>query len=170
MNFDPKVTEAALFNYIAARTHGGNIPFSSSIPVLNGFLRQFPGSKYAPGVREYLATAYFNEKNYAGALESVNKIPNPSKAVLTAKQKILYELGMEAMANNRPADARDYLSEAVSLRCEPSLTTRPTYGLATPITPSGNMPVLKRPTRRIFVPTDVEKTAPWQNIILPTPN
>ena len=43
MNFDPKVTEAALFNYIAARTHGGNIPFSSSIPVLNGFLRQFPG-------------------------------------------------------------------------------------------------------------------------------
>lgn len=124
MNFDPKVTEAALFNYIAARTHGGNIPFSSSIPVLNGFLRQFPGSKYAPGVREYLATAYFNEKNYAGALESVNKIPNPSKAVLTAKQKILYELGMEAMANNRPADARDYLSDAVSLRCEPSLTAQ----------------------------------------------
>ena len=26
MNFDPDVTETAMFNYIAARTHGGNIP------------------------------------------------------------------------------------------------------------------------------------------------
>jgi len=42
MNFDPDVTETAMFNYIAARTHGGNIPFSSSIPLLNGFISRLP--------------------------------------------------------------------------------------------------------------------------------
>ncbi|MDE6769360.1 MAG: tetratricopeptide repeat protein, partial [Muribaculaceae bacterium] len=115
MNYDPAVTEAALFNYVAARTHGGNIPFSSSIPLLQSFLQQFPGSRYAPQVEEYLATAYFNENDYAKALESINHIPNPSAAVLDAKQKILYELGMEAMTNNRAAAARDYLQEGVKI-------------------------------------------------------
>lgn len=116
MNFDRNVTETAMFNYIAARTRGGNIPFSSSIPQLQGFLRQFPNSKYAPQVEEYLATAYFNEKDYTNALASINRIPDPSTKVLEAKQKVLYELGMESMANNRPSAARDYLMEAVSIR------------------------------------------------------
>lgn len=121
MKFDPEVSEAALFNYIAARTHGGNIPFSSSIPLLTGFLKDYPRSKYAPQVEEYLATAYFNEKDYARALESINHIPQPSAKTLEAKQKILYELGMEAMTNNRPQAAREYLSEGVRIGGDPSL-------------------------------------------------
>ena len=124
MNFDKAVTETALFNHIAARTHGGNVPFSSAIPMMNGFLRQFPRSQYAPYVEEYLATAYFNEKDYAKALESINHIAKPSRSVLAAKQKILYELGMECMANNRAAAARQYLSEAVTLRNDPKLTAQ----------------------------------------------
>lgn len=121
MKFDSEVSEAALFNYIAARTHGGNIPFSSSIPLLTGFLKDYPRSKYAPQVEEYLATAYFNEKDYARALESINKIPDPSAKTLEAKQKILYELGMEAMTNSRPQAAREYLTEGVRIGGDPSL-------------------------------------------------
>ena len=113
MDFDPAVTETALFNYVAARTHGGNIPFSSSIPLLESFLSRFPNSSYAPQVEEYLATAYFNEHDYARALESIRRIPRPSAEVLDAKQKILYELGMEAMSNNRPSAAKGYLEEGV---------------------------------------------------------
>lgn len=116
MRFDPKVTETALYNYLSARTRGGSIPFSSSIPLLDDFLRRFPHSKYAPQVEEYLATAYFSEKNYAKALESINNIPNPSSSVMEAKQKILYELGMENMANNKPSAARKYLREAVAIK------------------------------------------------------
>lgn len=124
MNFDPKVTETALYNYIAARTRGGNIPFSSSIPLLQGFLDQFPRSKYASEVREYLANAYFNEKDYANALASINKIPNPSSKVLAAKQKVLYELGMESMVNGRAADARRFLTEAVEIKGEAAVRTQ----------------------------------------------
>lgn len=121
MNYDPQVSETALFNYIAARTHGGNIPFSSSIPLMQSFLSQFPRSSHAAQVQEYLATAYFNEKDYAKALESINRIARPSAKVLEAKQKILYELGMESMANNRPAEARVYLQEAVGIQADPAL-------------------------------------------------
>ena len=121
MKFDKAVSETAMFNYIAARTHGGNIPFSSSIPLLTSFLSDFPGSKYAPQVEEYLATAYFNEKDYPKALESINRIPNPSPETLAAKQKILYQLGISAMTNNRPQAAREYLTEAVKLNGDPAL-------------------------------------------------
>lgn len=121
MNFDPDVTETAMFNYIAARTHGGNIPFSSSIPLLNGFISRFPHSRYAAQVEEYLATAYFNEKDFPKALESINRIPRPSAKVLEAKQKILYESGMAAMANNHPSAAREYLREAVGINADRTL-------------------------------------------------
>lgn len=121
MNFDRNVTETALYNYIAARTRGGNIPFSSSIPLLQGFLREFPNSGYAPQVEEYLATAYFNEKDYSNALASINRIARPSASVTAAKQKVLYELGMEAMANNRPSSAREYLAEGAKISSDRKL-------------------------------------------------
>lgn len=115
MNFDPDVTEAALYNYIAARTRGGNIPFSSSIPMFREFLRRFPSSSRASDVEQYLATAYFNERDYARALESVNRISSPDRETLGMKQKILYQLGVKEMSNNRPEAARNYLRESVSV-------------------------------------------------------
>lgn len=121
MNFDRAVTETALYNYLAARTNGGNIPFSSSIPLLTSFLQEFPSSQYASKVREYLATAYFNEKDYTRALESLNRISNRTEAVNAARQKTLYMLGTEAMANNRPGEARKFLTEAASLKTDPQV-------------------------------------------------
>ena len=115
MVYDRAVGETALYNYVSARTRGGNIPFGSSISLLERFLEQYPDSEYAPAVEEYLATAYYNEKDYAKALESINRIARPADKVLAAKQKVTYELGIEAMANNRPAEAESYLKEAVSL-------------------------------------------------------
>lgn len=115
MNYDPDVTQAALFNYIASRTHGGNIPFATGINLYNQFLERFPDSPFAPEVRENLAAAYYNEKNYAAALESINKISRPSASVLAAKQKILYEYGRQLMASGKEAQAAEALKEGVSL-------------------------------------------------------
>ncbi len=121
MGYDRNVTETALFNYITARTRGGNIPFRSSIPLLQEFIQKFPSSQYAPRVEEFLASAYFNEKDYSNALASINRIKRPSQKVLEAKQKILYQLGMECMSNSRPADARKYLMEAVAINGDRAL-------------------------------------------------
>lgn len=124
MVYDRNVGETALYDYVAARTRGGNIPFSSSISLLERFLAQYPDSEYAPAVEEYLATAYYNERDYGKALESIRRIKNPGKNVLAAKQKVTYELGMECLANNKPQDAETYLNEAVSLsRISPDIAT-----------------------------------------------
>lgn len=114
LNFDRSVTETALYNYVAARGRGGNIPFASSVDMLEDFLRTFPRSEYAPAVQEYLATAYYNDHDYKRALSSIERISRPSAKVLAAKQKILYELGIEALSNGRAKDASSYMSRAIS--------------------------------------------------------
>ncbi len=115
MTWDPKVTETALYNYAAAVTHGGNVPFSSSTELLENFIKSFPDSQYSPEVEKYLATAYYNERDYVKALKSIEAIRKPSNQVLAAKQKVLYELGVEAMNNGKPAEAKDYLSRSLKL-------------------------------------------------------
>lgn len=115
MDFDRNVSEVALYNYVAALTRGGNVPFASSADMLEGFIKLYPNSEYTPKVEEYLATAYYNDRNYSKALANIEKIRKPSKAVLTAKQKILYELGIEAMTNGRPEEASKYLTSSLEL-------------------------------------------------------
>lgn len=115
MDQDREVSETALYNYVAAVTRGGKVPFSSSVDLLEGFIKLYPRSEYTPKVEEYLATAYYNESNYTKALESINKIARPSSSVLAAKQKVLYELGIEALTNGRATDAADYLKQSIKL-------------------------------------------------------
>lgn len=115
MDYDRNVSEVALYNYVAALTRGGKVPFSSSVDMLEGFIRLYPDSEYTPKVEEYLATAYYNDRNYSKALANIEKIKNPSKAVLTAKQKVLYELGIEAMTNGKPEAAATYLKKSLQL-------------------------------------------------------
>lgn len=114
--YDDSITESALYNYVAARADGGRIPFGSSIELLEEFLNRFPHSKYAPAVEESRAAAYFNEKNYYSALAALEKIPNPSRQVLAVKQKTLYELGAEAMANDNFKAAQEYMSRAAAMQ------------------------------------------------------
>lgn len=115
MNFDKNVTETALYNYAAAITRGGKIPFSSSVDLLERFIKSYPDSEYAPKIEEYLATAYYNERDYTKALGSISAIRNPSSKILAAKQKILFSLGTECVSNNKYKEGAGYLRQAISL-------------------------------------------------------
>ena len=115
MDFDRNVSETALYNYVAALTRGGKVPFASSADMLEGFIKLYPDSEYTPKVEGYLATAYYNDHNYSKALENIEKIRKPSQSILAAKQKVLYQLGIEAMSNGRTQDAVKMFSRSLDL-------------------------------------------------------
>lgn len=115
LNIDPKVTETAWYNYATAATAGAHIPFASGAARLEEFVRRYPDSAYAPEVEAYLANAYYNERNYSRALECINLIRRPSVAVLETKQKVLYELGVDALSNGKPAEAVAWLEKSLQL-------------------------------------------------------
>jgi len=115
MGFDTKVAETALYNYAAARLDGGNVPFSSSAPMLESFVKSFPDSRYVGTVKQYLASVYFNEKDYAKALSNAEAVRNPDKATQSILQKSLYQLGVRAASNSRWGEAATYMDRCATM-------------------------------------------------------
>lgn len=138
MSYDPAVSETAMYNYIAAQTRGGKIPFSSSISLYEQFLSDYPRSKYCAAVRENLANAYYNEQDYELALKSIDRIPSPSASVCLARQKILYQLGMQQLARGESRSAAISFEGAVDQRGgDPALATQASIWLGDALYDSG---------------------------------
>ncbi len=116
MAFDTNVAETALYNHVVALTKGGNAPFSSSITMLEDFIKRYPDSRYSSEVQESLASAYFFENDYAKALASINRVKNPSQATLASKQKILYKLGTSEITTGNSVLAAQHLREAADMK------------------------------------------------------
>ena len=115
MNMDSEVTEAAYYNYAVAKSRGAGVPFASSVIIFEDFLSKFPESKYADDVASYIVTGCLTDGNYEAALSSIEKVKNPSPAILGAKQKVLYMLGARALANNKPSEAVALLNRSLEL-------------------------------------------------------
>ena len=115
MDCDRSVKETAYYNYAVGLSKGARTPFDRSIDLFEDFLNEYPNSRYKDNVEGYLVDAYTGTTDYMRALTSINRIKNPGSKVLTAKQKVLYNLGVQALANNRNDDAADYFKQAIAV-------------------------------------------------------
>ena len=91
-NGDKAVEEAAYYNYAVAKFEGASIPFKSSAETFEEFLRRYPSGAYSERVADYLAGGYLADKDYAAAVERIDRIANPSDKLLKTKQQALYAL------------------------------------------------------------------------------
>lgn len=115
MEHDPKVREAAYYNYAVAKFGGASTPFGSSVATFEDFLRRYPDGPYTGSVQEYLVAGYLGDRDYDTALASIERMTNPGPKVLAAKQQILYALGLRQLSSGTPQAARDYLRQAEAL-------------------------------------------------------
>lgn len=114
-SFDKQVKEAAMYNYALLIHETAFTGFGESVTIFEDFLNDFPNSKYADKVNDYLVEVYLTTKNYQAALNSIDKIKHPSTKILEAKQDILFQLGTQAFANMELDKAVDLFSRAISL-------------------------------------------------------
>ncbi len=114
-SFDKQVKEAAMYNYALLIHETAFTGFGESVTIFEDFLNDFPNSKYADKVNDYLVEVYLTTKNYQAALNSINKIKHPSTKILEAKQDILFQLGTQAFTNMELDKAVDLFSRAISL-------------------------------------------------------
>lgn len=99
VNFDPAISEAALYNY-ALLTHKTSLSlFDQSVTVLQRFLQKYPQSKYAGEINNQLASTLLSTKNYQAALSVINQMSSPAQPILKAKQSLLFQLGAENFIN-----------------------------------------------------------------------
>lgn len=114
-NFNPQVRETALFNY-ALLAHETNFSvFSESITLFENFLREFPNSPYRDQVNDILAETFLTTKDYNAALNAINRINNPGRRILEAKQMVLFQLGAQAFINGNMNEAIQHFNSSISL-------------------------------------------------------
>lgn len=110
--FDSSVREMALYNY-ALTTYETNSAFGESVSAFEKFLTEFPNSKYADNVYDYLASVYMTSQNYKAAYESIKNVKKPSNQLLTAQQYVLNQLGIEEFTKKNYSVAAEYFTKAL---------------------------------------------------------
>ena len=114
-SYDKQVQEVAMYNYALLIHETAFTGFGESVTIFEDFLNDFPNSKYADKVNDYLVEVYLTTKNYEAALKSINKIKQPSTKIMEAKQGILFQLGTQAFANSQTDKAIELFTDAISL-------------------------------------------------------
>jgi len=113
---DPDVAEAAGYNYIAASLEGAaKTPFSSMTETLDNFLKRYPDGPYSDSVRRYLADGYLADRDYAKALDVLDRISSSGPAVKAARKQALYSLAWQKITAGDCAAALPLLERADKL-------------------------------------------------------
>ncbi len=115
LNFDSQAKETAMYNYAMLLHKNSVSAFGESVSVLENFLNTYPKSIYADKVNDCLVDVYLTTKNYDTALRSIEKIKNPGRKILEAKQKIYYYLGTVSFTNADYVAAVNNLTKAIGM-------------------------------------------------------
>lgn len=113
INADKSIAEEAAYNYALTLHDGAPLGFGESVTAFEGFLNKYPNSKYASAISKHLTEVYFSTKNYSAALASVEKIKKPSDEILNAKQRILYNLGIQSFTSADYKSAKAYMAKSI---------------------------------------------------------
>lgn len=115
VQFDPAVSEVALYNY-AMLVHKTSLSvFDQSITVLQRFLQEYPNSRYVNEINKQLASTLIATKNYQAALNVIDQMRNPGQQILEAKQTILFQLGAQDFIDGKYDNAIQRFNNCISM-------------------------------------------------------
>lgn len=124
---DGQISEDALFNYGKLQYEQGGGYFNEAINVLNRYLATYPSSKRVPQVKEYLAAAYYNSRNFEAAYQAISQMPDPDNNARAALQKIAYSRAIEYYEEGDYANASRLLEESLRNRYNAKYTALAGY-------------------------------------------
>ncbi len=126
-DYNPEITEDALFNCGKLQYELGSGVFNEAINLLTRYIATYPGSKRTPVAREYLIAAYYNSYNYTAAYEAIKQYPNPDNNLKKAFQKIAYFHALEYFNRGDYTKAASLLEQSASSRSDAKYTALATY-------------------------------------------
>jgi TolA-binding protein len=123
MAFDAKIQEDAMLNYAKLSYEIGN-SYQPVPDVLAGFLEKYPNSPAKPEVEGLLIDSYITSKNYAGALELLEKNKTANRA---AYQKVTFYRGLELYTDGQYQKALSMFKKSIAEPRDAKFTARATF-------------------------------------------
>jgi len=105
LDSDLAIKEDAMFNFAKISYELSNDPFNRAIAAINQYVEAYPDSPRKNEAYGYLVNLFLSSKNYKGALLSIENIPDRSKDLNLAYQRIAFNRASELFDENRFTDA-----------------------------------------------------------------
>lgn len=112
---DKEVQESAAYNKAVLVHETSYSPWGDEVVQFENFLNSYPNSKYADNISTYLTEVYMTTKNYDSALASIRKIKKPNQRILDAKQRLLFQCGVQDFVNADYVGANNNFTECLSI-------------------------------------------------------
>jgi len=94
-NFNPVIKEDALFNFAQLCFELSLSPFNEAITAFSQYIQEYPNSIRIDQAYDYLIAAFMSTENYAGAIKTIEKMPNRNPKIDEAYQRLAYYRGLE---------------------------------------------------------------------------
>lgn len=121
MNFDPTVGQNAIYNYIAAGTHGASVPFASGAEMYERYVELGGKTAHDSELALRFAREYMREGNYPKAYETIMRSGDSNPELLCERQKVLYLWGKSDVENRRYTEAIPRLREAAEIKASEAI-------------------------------------------------
>ncbi len=105
MDYDPVVSEDALFNFAILSYQLDINPYDEAVEAFELYLNRYPNSERRNDVYQYLVKVYTSTNNYEKALVSLDKIPTKDIQLKTAYQIVAFNLGVKDFESGNYNDA-----------------------------------------------------------------
>lgn len=112
---DKEVQESAAYNKAVLVHETSYSPWGDEVIQFENFLNTYPNSKYSDNISTYLTEVYMTTKNYDAALSSIRKIKKPNQRILDAKQRLLFQCGINDFVNADYVGANNNFTECLSI-------------------------------------------------------
>ena len=113
-DFNKAMREEAMYNY-ALTTYRSSTALGESVNAFTDFLTEYPDSKYKEQVYTLMSDAFMKSKNYAAALDALEKINNPDEQMRRTKQHLRFQLGADAYMQGKSAEAIRWFTEVIDI-------------------------------------------------------
>tara|TARA_R110002049_G_scaffold217156_5_gene388538 strand:- start:5183 stop:8200 length:3018 start_codon:yes stop_codon:yes gene_type:complete len=124
MDYSPEIQKDAFLNYARLSYEIGNA-YENVPSVLTNYLEKYPKDQYANEIQELLVDSYITSKNFAGAMELLEK--NKSYASKATYQKVAFYRGVELFLNTDYSGAITVFKKSLDNAEDPKFKARASF-------------------------------------------
>lgn len=128
-NFDPKITEDALFSFAKLSYELDFSPFNDAVKAFSKYLKQYPNSPRKDDARRYLINVYSTTKNYNRAIESIESLESQDPIIRASYEKLVFFKAIEHFNGSELDNAEKQFKKAIDINADKNFNALSQYWL-----------------------------------------